>query len=88
MSVAQARTKAEPTWTAQQLRSMPAAKRDVILAAAAKRAVADYRTGSALTDFDAFGKEESVYAQIGDGIRGSDGCTSQRRGTLRRWGLI
>jgi hypothetical protein len=45
---------ASPTWTAAELRGMPAAQRDAILAAAAARAEADYRNDSSLTDFEAF----------------------------------
>jgi hypothetical protein len=46
------------TLTAEQLRRVPPAQRDAILAAAAANAEADYRNDPALTEFEAFGKED------------------------------
>ena len=43
-------------WTAAELRKLPAAQRDAILAAAAALAEADYRDDPALTAFEAFGE--------------------------------
>lgn len=45
-------------WTAADLRGLPAAERDTILAASADLADAEYRTDPDLTDFDAFGKDD------------------------------
>jgi hypothetical protein len=45
-------------WTAAELRKLPAAERDAILAAAAALAEADYRNDPALTAFEAFGKDD------------------------------
>ncbi len=44
--------------TARDLRCLPPAERDAILAAAAKQAEAEYRTNSDLTAFEAFGPED------------------------------
>jgi hypothetical protein len=41
-------------WTAAQLRVLPAAERDAILAAAAELAAADHSGDQELTDFNAF----------------------------------
>jgi hypothetical protein len=55
---------AEPTatlgrrWTAAELRKLPPAERDAILAAAAARAEAEYRNDPTLTDFEAYGKDD------------------------------
>ena len=46
------------TWTAAELRKLPAAERDAILEAAAAVAEEIYRTNEELTDFDAFGEED------------------------------
>ena len=45
-------------WTAAELRRLPPAERDAILAAAAALAEAEYRTNPELTAFDAFGKDD------------------------------
>jgi hypothetical protein len=45
-------------WTAAELRKLPPAERDAILAAAAARAEAEYRNDPALTDFEAYGKDD------------------------------
>jgi hypothetical protein len=45
-------------WTASELRKLPAAQRDAILAAAAALAEAEYRNDPALTAFEAFGKDD------------------------------
>ncbi len=45
-------------WTAAELRQLPAAERDAILAAAAAQAADEYRNDPALTAFEAFGKED------------------------------
>ena len=52
-------TKSEPaTWTAKELRQLPAAERDAVLQAAAAQAEAEYRTNLSLTAFDACGKDD------------------------------
>ena len=48
----------EKTWTALQLRELPSAQRDAILAAAAARAEDLYRHDPELTDFEAFGPDD------------------------------
>ena len=58
MSTVRVAKRAGQKWTAKELRQMPASERDAILRAAAKRAEADYRRDSRLTDFEAFGKED------------------------------
>jgi len=55
----------QPRWTAAQLRALPPAQRDAILAAAAAAADRDYRTDSALTDYEAFGKDD-LYGDSAD----------------------
>ena len=45
-------------WTAAELRRLPPAERDAILAAAAAAAERDYRTDPELTAFDAFGEDD------------------------------
>ena len=45
-------------WTASELRRLPPAQRDAILAAAAAAAETDYRNDPALTAFEAFGEED------------------------------
>jgi len=45
-------------WTAAELRKLPAAQRDAILAAAAAQAEVEYRSNAELTDFEAFGKDD------------------------------
>ncbi len=45
-------------WTAAELRKLPAAERDAIMAAAAALAEAEYRTNPELTAFEAFGKDD------------------------------
>jgi hypothetical protein len=44
--------------SARELRHLPLAERDVILAAAAEQAEAEYRADRALTAFEAFVKED------------------------------
>ena len=46
-------------WTAAELRRLPAAKRDAILIAAAKRAAPLYAADPELTAFEAFDDEEN-----------------------------
>jgi hypothetical protein len=46
------------TWTAAELRKMPASQRDAILEEAASLAEEIYRVNPELTDFEAFGKED------------------------------
>ena len=46
------------TWTAAELRKLPAAERDAILEAAAAFAEEIYRNNPELTDFEAFGEED------------------------------
>jgi hypothetical protein len=43
---------------AKELRKLPSAERRAILEAAAVQAERDYRTDRALTDFEAFGKDD------------------------------
>jgi len=45
-------------WTAAELRQLPPAERDAILAAAAALAETEYRTNPELTAFEAFGKDD------------------------------
>ena len=45
-------------WTAAELRQLPPAQRDAILAAAAATAETEYRVNRQLTDFEAFGEDE------------------------------
>lgn len=45
-------------WKAADLRKLPAAERDAILASAADRAEEQYRTNTSLTDFEAFGEDD------------------------------
>jgi hypothetical protein len=59
------RDRPAPNWTAAELRRLPPAERDAILAAAAERAEADYRRDRDLTDFEAFG-EEDLYGDSSD----------------------
>ncbi|MBW3542875.1 MAG: hypothetical protein KY476_21645 [Planctomycetes bacterium] len=53
------------TWTAAELRGLPASQRDAILAQAAARAEDDYRTDKELTAFEAFG-EGDLYGHSSD----------------------
>jgi len=46
------------TWTAAELRKLPAEQRDAILEAAAALAEDIYRNNPELTDFEAFGEED------------------------------
>jgi hypothetical protein len=46
------------TWTAAELRKLPANQRDTILEAAAALAEEIYRNDPHLTDFEAFGEED------------------------------
>ncbi len=52
-------------WTAAELRRLPAEQRDPILAAAVAVAAVEYRTGAALTAFEAFG-EGDLYVHSSD----------------------
>ncbi len=52
-------------WTAAELRRLPAAERDVILAAAAALAADEYRNDATLTAFEAFG-EGDLYVHSSD----------------------
>jgi hypothetical protein len=45
-------------WKASELRRLPAAERDDILAKAAALAESDYRSKPQLTDFEAFGEDD------------------------------
>jgi hypothetical protein len=45
-------------WTAAELRRLPPAERNAILAAAAALAEAEYRTNPELTAFESFGKDD------------------------------
>ncbi len=45
-------------WTAAELRKLPPAEGDAILAAAAERMEDEYRMNPELTDFEAFGEED------------------------------
>lgn len=49
-----ARTSELKNWTAAELRALPPAQRDAVLAAASAAAEHDYRTNADLTRFDAF----------------------------------
>ena len=42
----------------RELRKLPLAERDAVLAAAAALAESEYRTNAALTDFEAFGEDD------------------------------
>jgi acyl-CoA reductase-like NAD-dependent aldehyde dehydrogenase len=57
MSVEQA-IQAKKRWTAAELRKLPPAERDTIMAAAAALAEAEYRNNPELTAFEAFGKDD------------------------------
>ena len=46
------------TWTAAELRKLSPKQRDAILEAAATLAEGEYRNDTALTAFDAFGKDD------------------------------
>lgn len=46
-------------WTASELRKLPRAQRQAVLAAAAALAEEDYRSDKELTGFEAFSEEES-----------------------------
>jgi acyl-CoA reductase-like NAD-dependent aldehyde dehydrogenase len=52
-------------WTAAELRRLPAAERDAILAAAAALAADEYRHDATLTAFEAFG-EGDLYVHSSD----------------------
>jgi hypothetical protein len=54
-----ARSMGAKVWTAKELRVLPPAERDAILAAAAAAAEYDYRTDPELTAFDAFDEDGS-----------------------------
>ncbi len=46
------------TWTASELRQLPASERDEIMKTAAKLAEHDYRLDKQLTAFEAFGEKD------------------------------
>ncbi|HUG92146.1 MAG TPA: hypothetical protein VML55_15000 [Planctomycetaceae bacterium] len=46
------------SWTAAELRKLPAEQRDAILEAAATLAEEEYRSDAELTGFEAFGKDD------------------------------
>ena len=48
----------EKRWTAAELRMLPAEQRNAILEAQAALAEAEYLNNPALTDFEAFGKDD------------------------------
>ena len=50
------RRRQQRRWTPEEIRRLPTAKRDAILAAAAAKAEVEYRTNRELTAFEAFGK--------------------------------
>lgn len=50
-------TETQRHWTAAELRRLPAAERDAVLAAAAAVAAEEYRRDPALTAFETFGEE-------------------------------
>ena len=45
-------------WTAKEVRKLPQAERDALLAAAALQAEAEYRGNRELTAFEAYGKDD------------------------------
>ena len=45
-------------WTASELRKLPREQRDAIMEASAALAEGDYRNDTALTAFEAFGKDD------------------------------
>jgi hypothetical protein len=51
-------TGSEHAWTASELRRLPPAERDDILARAAALAESEYRSKPRLTDFEAFGEDD------------------------------
>ena len=51
-------TSSDGTWKASELRRLPPAERDDILAKAAALAESEYRTKPHLTDFEAFGEDD------------------------------
>ena len=51
-------TSTDGTWKASELRRLPAAERDDILARAAAVAESEYRSKPHLTDFEAFGEDD------------------------------
>jgi len=51
-------TGSERDWTANELRRLPPAKRDDILARAAALAESEYRSKPRFTDFEAFGEDD------------------------------
>ena len=58
MSTVEKKSTPRRHWTAQELRKLPASRRNAILRAAAKRAERDYRTDQNLTHFAAFGEDD------------------------------
>jgi len=54
-------------WTAKEVRKLPPAERDAILAAAAREADAEYRSNRELTAFEAFGKDD-LYGESANSI--------------------
>lgn len=58
MTTTTANQPAAQTWTASELRKLPAAERDAILLRAAALAEPIYANDPALTAFEAFGKDD------------------------------
>jgi hypothetical protein len=60
-------------WTASELRKLPRAERDAILAAAAAHAEEEYRNNQELTAFEAFGRGDLYAKNLGRPIQQRDG---------------
>jgi hypothetical protein len=58
MKTKRAKSPPERIWTATELRELPDAERDAILAAAAELAEEDYRDDPELTAFEAFDEDD------------------------------
>jgi hypothetical protein len=58
MDIGSNATKLDRRWTASELRKLPREQRDAIMKAAAALAEDDYRNDTALTAFEAFGKDD------------------------------
>jgi hypothetical protein len=71
---AEHRTPLKKRWTAAELRKLPPAERDAIMAAAAALAEPEYRSNPDLTAFEAFGKDdlygESASTETRGGLAG------------------
>jgi hypothetical protein len=57
MPTAMKKSRTKHLYTAQELRKLPAAERDAVLSAAARRAESEYRPGRGLTNFEVFGED-------------------------------